>query len=229
MLLNSSTVLWAKNCWLVPYRKNHVAKYHIWMQNKELRHLTGSDLLTFQEEISMQESWLKDEDKLTFLIADDSALKKLFESVRCCCEEKSPVYLLCSKLSGIGDLSGKIEGRPCRWCDQESNCLIGDINLFISDEDEYKSGEINLMIAERAYRRRGIGRTALCAFLNYSIEKLHVNYFVAKILQDNTSSISFFSSMGFEERERSDVFKEVTMVNKSWNRSASEDYSVYNF
>ena len=55
---------------LAPYQKQFVEQYHEWMQDKELLKLTKSEPLTLQEEYDMQEKWMADDDKLTFIIFD---------------------------------------------------------------------------------------------------------------------------------------------------------------
>ncbi|XP_049862596.1 alpha/beta-tubulin-N-acetyltransferase 9-like isoform X5 [Schistocerca gregaria] len=60
MKINANTKIIGKNVILVPYRAEHVPKYHEWMQSEELQHLTASEPLTLEEEYSMQQSWLHD-------------------------------------------------------------------------------------------------------------------------------------------------------------------------
>ncbi len=55
---------------LVPYRSEHVATYHGWMQDAELLQLTGSEPLTLTEEEDMQRKWANDTDKATFIILE---------------------------------------------------------------------------------------------------------------------------------------------------------------
>lgn len=45
---------------LVPYMKEHVPKYHDWMQDQALLQATGSEPLTLDQEYQMQLSWNQD-------------------------------------------------------------------------------------------------------------------------------------------------------------------------
>ena len=42
MKLNESTVIYGTRVILVPYSKEHVEKYHTWMQDKEIQEATAS-------------------------------------------------------------------------------------------------------------------------------------------------------------------------------------------
>ncbi|VFQ93756.1 unnamed protein product [Cuscuta campestris] len=55
---------------LVPYMRDHVLKYHLWMQNYSLLQATGSEPLTLDEEYHMQLSWTQDPLKHTFIVLD---------------------------------------------------------------------------------------------------------------------------------------------------------------
>ncbi|XP_044764447.1 N-acetyltransferase 9-like protein isoform X2 [Coccinella septempunctata] len=70
MILNKNTKIIGSRVILVPYQKKHVPKYHTWMQSEELRNLTSSEQLSLEEEYNMQQSWLLDENKCTFIILD---------------------------------------------------------------------------------------------------------------------------------------------------------------
>lgn len=45
---------------LVPYMKQHVPKYHQWMQDPALLFATGSEPLTLDQEYHMQLTWTQD-------------------------------------------------------------------------------------------------------------------------------------------------------------------------
>ncbi|XP_057461370.1 GCN5-related N-acetyltransferase 9 isoform X2 [Actinidia eriantha] len=55
---------------LAPYMKEHVPKYHQWMQDPALLESTGSEPLTLDEEYQMQLSWTQDPHKQTFIVLD---------------------------------------------------------------------------------------------------------------------------------------------------------------
>ena len=68
MLINWETTIQGSKVVLVPYRQEHVAKYHEWMKSEELQELTGSEPLSLEEEYVMQETWHRDPDKCTFIV-----------------------------------------------------------------------------------------------------------------------------------------------------------------
>lgn len=70
MKVNCETVLEGRKIVLVPYRKEHVPRYHDWMQSPELLEQTASERLTLDQEYEMQQSWFLDENKCTFIILD---------------------------------------------------------------------------------------------------------------------------------------------------------------
>ena len=43
-------------------------RYHKWMKNEEIQELTASLPLSIDEEYEMQQTWLNDKDKCTFII-----------------------------------------------------------------------------------------------------------------------------------------------------------------
>lgn len=72
MKTNYNTTVEGDKVLLVPYRKEHVEKYHQWMQCPHLQEATASEPLTIEEEYNMQHKWAEDEDKCTFIVLDRS-------------------------------------------------------------------------------------------------------------------------------------------------------------
>ncbi|GFP83292.1 cytochrome b561 and DOMON domain-containing protein at5g48750 [Phtheirospermum japonicum] len=55
---------------LVPYMKEHVPRYHAWMQDPAILQATASEPLTLDQEYEMQLSWVQDPLKQTFIVLD---------------------------------------------------------------------------------------------------------------------------------------------------------------
>lgn len=70
MRRNADLVLEGARCALVPYRPEHVARYHEWMEDAALREATASERLSREEEEAMQREWAADEKKCTFIMLD---------------------------------------------------------------------------------------------------------------------------------------------------------------
>ncbi|XP_069701577.1 N-acetyltransferase 9-like protein [Periplaneta americana] len=81
MKKNKNTRIIGKNVILVPYKRQHVPKYHQWMESPELQLLTASEPLTVDEEYEMQKSWLTDEDKCTFIILEKSVFDETNDEI----------------------------------------------------------------------------------------------------------------------------------------------------
>ncbi len=88
--------------------------------------------------------------------------------------------------------------------------MAGDVNLYLNGEDG--EGEIEVMIAETASRRRGIASAACRLMATFAFAELGVSTFIAKVLEDNSPSISLLEKIGFTETCRISAFKEVHLV-----------------
>jgi RimJ/RimL family protein N-acetyltransferase len=182
MLVNEDTRIEGTKCILVPYTKDLVETYHAWfISDPQLLETTCSELLSIEEEYSNQESWRTDPCKLTFLIRDKT-----------------------------------IEGSP----------LCGDINCFLTEyykedfeadsvgDSEYipdgHVGEINLMIAVKQSRRKGIAEEALTMFMEYMKKVIPgLRVVLAKIQVSNIPSIALFEKLGFVIHKHVECFGEV--------------------
>jgi len=133
--------------------------------------------------------------------------------------------------------------RKCTFIirDAATHAMIGDCNLFFNDHDDDRACEIEIMIAERAFRRRGLAREALEAFAAYAACALGVTTFVAKIGDANAASKALFESFGFVARSHSAVFAETTYALRArddddapaarfadaWARVARDSYDAF--
>ncbi|KAF7960943.1 hypothetical protein EAE96_000614 [Botrytis aclada] len=208
MLINEHTAVSTNKILLVPYEESHVITYHEWMKDEEIQQATASEPLSLEEEYDMQRSWRTDYDKLTFII---------------CLPEENHASQDIRK--GVSDAPGK---------------MVGDVNLFISEADEDAEGcigEIEIMIAEPSARGKGLGRSAVVAFLEYlrcNLEKIMEEYrngiqgkkeegkmqllqLRVKIGGRNVASIGLFESLGFVKvGEGENYFGEVELVFEGW-------------
>ncbi len=110
------------------------------------------------------------------------------------------------------------------------DCMIGDVNLFLSEADEDPEGcigELELMIAPKDARRQGYGRATILAFVRYNqrhLEDILKEYRGEKdkmqLLQlrvksggSNEKSLRLFESIGFMKVEQSpNYFGEFELV-----------------
>eukprot|EP01095_Lingulamoeba_sp_RSL-Kostka_P001645 TRINITY_DN123_c0_g1_i1.p1 TRINITY_DN123_c0_g1~~TRINITY_DN123_c0_g1_i1.p1 ORF type:complete len:214 (+),score=64.09 TRINITY_DN123_c0_g1_i1:276-917(+) len=181
---NEFTYINGENVVLIPYRKKHVETYHEWMQSEELLELTASEPLSIEEEYDMQLSWQNDDDKCTFIILD----KEIYENSL---NENVNQYVF-------------EKNEPERG-------MVGDVNLFFNDTENKNTAEIEIMIAVKTSRGKGIGIESIKLMMNYGKHCLDVDSYTAKISFKNKPSINLFENrLNFQEISRSKVFEEIT-------------------
>ncbi len=243
MKLNYDICLVGKRVILVPYRKflrgipsgkaknsfslfcfspptffvgpEHVPTYHEWMKDPDLLEATGSEPLSYDDEIDMQKSWKNDETKCTFIVHAADACRYSLE-----------------KFETVSD----IEGSCSTKFDIEENleAMVGDVNLFLSEIDDSDESdtdnirdvktsqettrsepkmqaEVDIMIARKDFQGKGLGRAATCAMLLYGVTKLGIHRFFCRINEDNTNSIRLFKAIGFEQCNYAACFKQVEL------------------
>ncbi|XP_003978199.2 alpha/beta-tubulin-N-acetyltransferase 9 [Takifugu rubripes] len=101
-----------------------------------------------------------------------------------------------------------------RWADasvDEDQCMVGDVNIFLTDPTEPSLAELEIMIAEPSYRGKGIGKEVARMMMLYGVNKLGVKKFQVKIGLNNEISITMFKKLRFQEVSVCQVFKEVTL------------------
>lgn len=96
--------------------------------------------------------------------------------------------------------------------------MIGDTNIFLIDKDNC-IGEIEIMIAEKSARGKKFGWEAVILMMLYGIKYIHLKIIEAKISITNDISVRMFYKLGFVEKSRSEIFKEITLekiVDAEW-------------
>ncbi|XP_072229161.1 alpha/beta-tubulin-N-acetyltransferase 9 [Leuresthes tenuis] len=116
-----------------------------------------------------------------------------------------------------------------RWADasnEEEQCMVGDVNIFLTDPTDPSLAELEIMIAEPSHRGQGIGKEVTRMMMCYGVTKLGVRKFQAKIGLDNQISVAMFKKLHFQEVSVCKVFKEVTLeltVDESSLRKLQDD------
>ncbi|KAH9465634.1 hypothetical protein Pst134EA_013518 [Puccinia striiformis f. sp. tritici] len=244
MRVNEQTAVLGPRTVLVPYRKEHVPQYHLWMSDHQLRLSTASDLLSVDQEYEMCERWALDDDKLTFIIFERNPISGSSPDL---------VYLNRSD----SDLQTYLLGE-----------MIGDVNLFLSPDEskeeeegneskreETKNGEVKkpqkgeleIMIASIHHRKRGLATEALQLFLSYiqiiststtdlpNSLNTHrfspsstISFFFVKISFDNRISQLLFQKLGFVQVSSNLVFEEFEFrLSNSESSMNSSHFSVH--
>lgn len=211
------------------------------MSDPELRDLTASEPLTLQEEYEMQQTWQKDEDKLTFIILSRQA------------EDGLPI------IDGHNTQDFHLSPEDPRIT---ALPMVGDVNLFLKGvrprvvaglamarqewQDEFEV-EVEIMIAEKDFRRKGLALETLLLLLTYATGQYsafipgnagptshcqlrpYLEYIqltqsppsltsivapdrlVSRISDTNEPSIRLFEKLGFRIVKTVEVFHEVEM------------------
>ncbi|ETK85675.1 hypothetical protein, variant 3 [Phytophthora nicotianae CJ01A1] len=89
--------------------------------------------------------------------------------------------------------------------------MAGDVNLFFNDYDDPHACEMEIMIAEEKYRRKGFAMEAVKLMMAYATSKLNVTRFICKIIETNHASIQLFEKLGYEKYNYVAAFNQVEM------------------
>ncbi|CCM02707.1 uncharacterized protein FIBRA_04813 [Fibroporia radiculosa] len=221
MRCNENTIIVDKDVVLVPYRPEHVAKYHEWMTSAELRELTASEPLTLEEEYEMQQKWQTDEDTdSAWPTNNDPDLPLHASPIR---KHPELTFIILARPRDADDPSAP---STLTHADGDDNLdihslpMVGDVNLFLkgTPEDEDFEAEAEVMIAEPAFRRRGLALAALELMLSYATSPsapaplpVPRERLVARIAETNEPSVRLFERLGFAVTRRVEVFQELEM------------------
>ena len=106
--------------------------YHCWMLSDELRQLTASEPLSLEEEFEMQKSWNFDTD------SNSVFLYKLYSALILIYLIELTFIIVSNQEKDFHLNNGEVEkyGKP-----------IGDVNIFLNDENDEHLSECEIMIA----------------------------------------------------------------------------------
>ncbi|KAL7439355.1 hypothetical protein ACHAXM_009607 [Skeletonema potamos] len=207
---------------LPPSGPEHLPNYHEWMQDPFLLEMTGSEPLTMEEEIEMQKEWRDDEKKCTFII--------LARDLRCDGEKIDIPPIPTERI----EKNNEGESYP-KLIEQTLHMMIGDINLFLAEEDDYNSddednfqqqqqmrlqsetsspaeltqAELDIMIAAQSHRHKNLGTELALMMMYYGASALKLRRFYVKIKDTNHSSIKLFKEkLEFVECAYAECFRE---------------------
>ena len=198
------------------------------MQDPFLLEMTGSEPLTMEEEIQMQQEWRDDEKKCTFIIL---ARDLMSDDEVDCNGEKIEIPPIPIK---HGEDSEEVKCYP-KLVEQTLHTMIGDINLFLSEEDDYISddeenfqrqqkmllqtqtqaveeltqAELDIMISVESHRNKKLGSELALMMMYYGASSLKLRRFYCKIKDSNAASIKLFKEkLGFVECAYAECFGE---------------------
>ncbi|TIA87848.1 hypothetical protein E3P81_03798 [Wallemia ichthyophaga] len=107
---------------------------------------------------------------------------------------------------------------------------IGDVNIFLNmGDDDVPLAECEVMIADKNYRGKGIGREAMMLMLSYykhHVDEHNERILSVKISYKNIPSYSLFRNLFFAEHKHVDIFEEVELRHCSY---VAEPISLINY
>ncbi|KAK8790032.1 hypothetical protein WA158_006812 [Blastocystis sp. Blastoise] len=167
----------------------------------------GIELINFERShCELYSEWLKDDYILEMTDTDGMTLEDIILSQESYAEEEDKITVLLS-VNKEGSANEKV--------------LIGDCNLFIDYVDEEGDvGELNVMVAEKDYRRKGYAIKAVALMIMWAHKNCNLNEFMAKIKLSNEASYNMFKKLGFTTKTVSKAFKEYELRFTYTNESA---------
>ena len=189
------------------------------MQDPFLLEATASEPLTMEEEVEMQQIWRDDDRKCTFIILARDLLNRSDDEA----EDIPP--------RPLSDESHQDSQSYPTLVEDTLHAMIGDINLFLSEEDEDEAdglrhvniqedvgskskvilsqAELDLMIAKKSHRHKGLGVELALTMMRYGASALGIRRFFVKIKDTNDSSLRLFrDKLGFKQCAYAECFGE---------------------
>jgi RimJ/RimL family protein N-acetyltransferase len=176
------------------------------MKDHSLLEATGSEPLSLEEEMEMQQSWRDDPKKCTFIVHSTEACPTSVDA-----SEMSDFSVRENQVGMIGDVNLFLSEIDDDGNDDDEEGGAGKVDDSNDDSSPRVQAEIDIMIAEKNYQKKGLGRAATCSMLLYGVTKLEIQRFFCKINDDNVASINLFKSLGFVQCAYAECFKQVEL------------------
>ncbi len=151
-------------------------------------------------------SWMSDKqlaadtDSEGITVEDIREVQKMYA-----CSDKDVCFIIAF------DPDGKVD--PARLQDgstkvsELADMIVGDVNLFTPKKGVF---EINIMIAEKSMRKKGVASAAFKMAADYA-RSIGKELIIAKINSSNEASLKFFEKLGFERVKEIPAFQQVEM------------------
>jgi RimJ/RimL family protein N-acetyltransferase len=181
------------------------------MKDSDLLEATGSEPLSYEEEIQMQQSWKDDETKCTFIVHadDDNDNDKVFRVEDNLSTMIGDVNLFLSEIDDEDDDDDDDDNDNDNDNDiQQKQQSIPETTTTTTPKIKLQA-EIDIMIGNKQYHRKGYGYSATILMLLYGAKQLNIQRFFCKINEDNISSIRLFQRLGFIQCNYAECFKQI--------------------
>lgn len=186
-------------------------------QDPALLEATASEPLTLDEELDMQRDWRDDADKCTFIVLARERLEEWAADG----DDPAGVVVPPPPADSESDDENVAELQqllPPRFIGRTLDAMIGDVNLFLTEEGEDEEepsedgpgedaarttprpqAELDVMIADASFRRRNLGAELALTMMHYGATRLRVRRFFVKIHENNRASLRLFEKVGFSK------------------------------
>ena len=163
--------------------------------------------------------WMSDTELLALTASEPLSLDEEYEMQKTWQNDENKLtFIILNKSDWKGDEKNK----------NEIECMIGDVNAFLSSSSENYDIidviEIDVMISEKSYRSSGFGSEAVYLMMFYCLTSFEsLKEFIVKINDDNQTSIKMFEKFGFIKYEYLKAFKQVCLkfpINRNSDRNS---------